>query len=124
MANTTVMTPSVISTLETCFAMSFTDEESCLVAKICMATLYNYQKEHPEFLERKRLLKTTPSTEAKAVWVKKIQSWDFTASVEWLKRKNKDEFSEKTVQEVEIIDNNPAMESVLELERLEALKNS
>jgi len=39
--------------LEEAFAMGCTDLEACLYADISSSTLYNYQKAHPDFLERK-----------------------------------------------------------------------
>lgn len=56
----TVMTPEIIAKLEYIFALGGTDKEACLYADIGLETLYNYQRNHPEFAERKALLKETP----------------------------------------------------------------
>jgi hypothetical protein len=52
----TVMTPEIIAKLEYVFALGGTDKEACLYADIGLETLYNYQRNHPEFAERKALL--------------------------------------------------------------------
>jgi hypothetical protein len=56
----TVMTEVVLGKLRTAFSYGCTDEEACASANISPATLYNYQKECPEFLEEKEALKLKP----------------------------------------------------------------
>ena len=45
----TIMTPQVLQKLELAFSYGCTDDEACFFADIAPATLYNYQKEYPEF---------------------------------------------------------------------------
>lgn len=46
--------------MEEAFSWGCSDAEACLYAEIAPATLYNYCKKHPEFLERKEQLKRNP----------------------------------------------------------------
>lgn len=55
-----VITEIVLQKLEEVFALGGTDKEACIYADISPATLYNYQEFHPDFLERKELLKQKP----------------------------------------------------------------
>ena len=58
------MTEAVLRKLEDAFALGCTDLEACLYADISKTTLYDYQKDHPEFAERKEKLKETPTLKA------------------------------------------------------------
>ena len=62
----TVMTELVLKQLDAAFSNDATDVEACFIANISPATLYNYQKEHPEYLERKEALKSQSKYQAKA----------------------------------------------------------
>ena len=75
-----IMTDDTIKKLEEVFALGGSDSEACFYANISKQTLYNYQKEHPEFVDRKEALKEKPILEAKhgsifltIPWVKIIQ---------------------------------------------------
>lgn len=61
----TVMSKLVLGKLEQAFAMGCSGREACVYANINPDTLYNYQKEHPEFSERKKVLKETPVLKAR-----------------------------------------------------------
>lgn len=91
----TVMTPETISKLEEVFAMGGTDEEACFFADIAPATLYNYQNECPEFLERKEALKLNPILKARRVAVEKLGE-SYQNAMDYLKRKRKKEFGDST----------------------------
>jgi len=87
----TVMTDDVLQKLESAFAIGASDIEACTYADISTSTLYNYQNENPEFLERKRLLKEKPLLKARQTVV---NSLDDPRHAEWyLERKSKGEFS-------------------------------
>lgn len=92
----TVMTESVLDKLELLFSLGATDEIACKIANINPATMYNYQQEHPEFVERKEMLKNMPTWQAKANVVEKIMAGDIQQSTWWLERKAKDEFSTRS----------------------------
>lgn len=61
----TVFNESTLQKLEIAFSNDATDEQACFLANIATSSLYNYQKEHPEFLERKRALKQMVTYQAK-----------------------------------------------------------
>jgi len=69
----TVMTKDVLRKLEDAFAFCYTDEEACLYAGIGKTALYEYQKDHPEFTERKETLRLTPNLMAKKQLVEAIK---------------------------------------------------
>jgi len=87
------MTSEVLQKLEQVFSIGGSDEEACIYANIAPSTLYNYQKEHPEFLERKRLLKQRPLLKARQTIVANLDNPEFA---KWyLERKKKSEFSQR-----------------------------
>ncbi len=55
-----IVSAEKVKQLEEVFALGGTDLEACFYADISKRTLYNYQKENPEFLQRKELLKQKP----------------------------------------------------------------
>ncbi len=88
----TKMTEIVIGKLEEAFAYGASDREACFYADINPDTLYAYQKEHPEFSERKEALKERPILAARQKVVQEIQN-DVKNAQWYLERKRKDEFS-------------------------------
>lgn len=86
----TVMTPETISKLEEVFAIGGSDEEACFYADIGKSTLYNYQKEHPEFVERKEALKEKPILLARQTVVKSLTNPDI--AMKYLEKKRRKEF--------------------------------
>jgi len=89
----TVMTEATIQKLEQAFVNDFTDAEACLYADIKPSTLYLYQKNNPEFLEKKELLKNSLSMKAKTEVARKISKGDKDTIKWWLERRRKAEFS-------------------------------
>jgi len=93
----TIMTEQTIQVLEAAFSVGASDLEACFLANISKSTLYNYQNENPEFLERKEMLKNMPNYKAKKLIVQKIEEGDEKQANWWLERKGKDEgFSLRT----------------------------
>lgn len=86
-----VMTEEVLNKLEEIFALGGTDQEACFFAGISHQTLYNYQKEHPEFIERKEALKELPVLKARRTVVNSLDKPDM--ALKYLERKKKKEFS-------------------------------
>lgn len=77
-----------LNKLESAFSYGLSDEQACFIAGISPATLYNYQKANPEFLEKKRYLKSTPDIKAKKVVV---DSLDMPANAwRWLEKRDPD----------------------------------
>jgi len=92
-----LMTPQTIEKLEQAFAMGCTDIEACLYADIGKDTLYNYQANHPEFIERKEALKNRPFLLARNTIVKSLSN-DPEMALKYMERKKKDEFSLRVEQ--------------------------
>ena len=63
----TVMTDNTVNKLEQAFAMGCGDEEACLFAGITKTTLYKYIETHPDFTDRKEMLKKNPVLKARQV---------------------------------------------------------
>lgn len=97
MARPTLITPEVVAKWEHAFAMGCTDTEACCYADVSRDLLYDYQKKHPEFVDRKNSLKEKPFLKARTTIVEALGEPEHA---KWyLERKKKDEFSPK--QEVE-----------------------
>lgn len=94
------MTPEVLCKLEEVFAIGGSDEEACFFADIATATLYDYQKAHPEFLQRKRALKENPILKARRTVMEDLEKPE---TAKWyLERKRKNEFSTKTETDMSV----------------------
>lgn len=65
----TVFTPEVLQKLEMAFSLRCTDKEACYFANIGESTLYLYQKNNPEFLERKHQLRNQAVMKARVTVV-------------------------------------------------------
>ena len=68
----TVMTKDVVNKLEEAFSFGASDVQACLYAEISTTTLYNYQKENPEYIDRKNVLKENIKMHAKLNIAKKV----------------------------------------------------
>jgi len=53
----TVMTLAMVNKLEQGFINGLSDVQACRYAGISRTTLFNYQEEHPEFINRKEELR-------------------------------------------------------------------
>ncbi len=80
--------------LEEAWKLGCTDEEACLNADISRSTLHNYQKEHPELLDRKEELKEWPNWRARKTVVESLEK-DPRMAIDYLGRKKKDEFAQR-----------------------------
>lgn len=87
------MTPENIQKLETAYMNDMNDVEACLYAGIGTTALYDYQKENPEFADRKVQLRSTLALKAKMNIAEVIKKGDVKQSEWWLERRRKDEFS-------------------------------
>ncbi len=97
----TKMTVEILQKLESAFSIGATDRIACIHAGIVPATLYNYCKENPSFLERKELLKESPKFEALTTLNREIKK-DGTLALKYLERKMKDEFGQKHEHDVNL----------------------
>lgn len=93
------MTDAVLKKLEEAFALGCTDTEASLYADITPRTLYNYQKEHPEFLQRKEQLKEKPFLKARTTIIEALG--DPNHAFKFMERKKRSEFG----QNVEVTGN-------------------
>lgn len=98
----TIMTPDVVNKLEQAFSMGCTDLEACLYADISKQTLYNYQEKHPEFVDRKEMLKQKLVLKARSVVAEALNNKDENTAKWYLERRRKDEFSVKSENEVSL----------------------
>ncbi len=106
----TKMTKSMVGKLESFFVRGLSDREACLLADIHPDTLYAYCKEHPEFSDRKELLKQRVKTRAKLNISKAIEDGDIDLSKWYLERRDNDFKTKQAVThdgEVNINQTNP-----------------
>lgn len=92
-----VMTEEVIRKLEEAFAFGASDLEACFYADISKTALYEYQKDHPEFAERKEKLKERPILLARQKVVKELTS-DVKNAQWYLERKSPDFRPKQNIQ--------------------------
>jgi hypothetical protein len=94
----TLMTPETVKKLEEAFLLGCTDIEACLAANISRQTLYNYQKDNPEFIERKETLKENPVWEARKAVLDAIRSKEPAGqkiAFDYLTKRKRDEFADR-----------------------------
>lgn len=96
----TVMTDLVVSKLEEAYANDATDEQACFLANISKQTLYDYQAKYPEFVDRKKALKSMTAYQAKINIKEVIFGDDIKEKIEaskWLlPKKEKGDYSERS----------------------------
>ena len=97
----TLMTPETVNKLEQAFSLGATDVEACFYAGISKQTLYNYQEKYPEFVDRKAALKDKLVLKARQVVASAMEDGDKQTAQWYLERKKKDEFSIKTVNDIQ-----------------------
>jgi len=90
-----VMTPETIAKLEQAFAMGCTDKEACIFADISPSTLYNYQNQTSEFLERKAMLKMSPILKARKTLLDNLE--DPKIAMWYLERRLPQEFNRNII---------------------------
>lgn len=88
-----ILDEKVLSKLENAFLMGCPDREACFYADISTMTLYRYQKENPEFRERKERLKKNPSFKVRKTLFDDTDKTD--GARYWAERKMKDEFGKE-----------------------------
>lgn len=98
----TIMTEERVSKLEQAFSMGCSDLEACLFADISKQTLYDYQEKHPEFVDRKAMLKQKMIFKARSIIAESLNNKDENTAKWLLERKLKDEFSTKVENDVNV----------------------
>ena len=111
------MTKEVVGKLEYGFMKGLNDAECCLYANISRQALYDYCRKHPEFSDRKEVLKRQPSVKAKMNITEAIESGDVDLSKWYLERRNSDEFSRKQQIEADVKVNRDAVASFCDWHR-------
>jgi len=91
-----VMTDDTVNKLEQAFSLGCSDTEACLFADISRQTLYDYQKNHPEFIDRKAVLKEKLLLKARTVVAEALNNKDKDTAKWYLERKSKNEFGTRT----------------------------
>lgn len=87
----TVMNDQTLNKLRDAFLMGCSDREACFYADISLQTLYNYQKDNPEYLEQKAMWKENPILKARNTVYKSLDQDDMA---KWyLERKKRNEFA-------------------------------
>lgn len=86
------ITPTVLERLREAFLIGCDDDEAALHAEISRATLYNYQKSNPAFLDWKEALKRNPFLKARKCIVDHLDR-DPEFAMKYMERKKKAEFS-------------------------------
>lgn len=84
----TVMDKTVLAKLEDAFIIGLSDRKACAYAGINPSSLYDYQKLHPEYTERKEALKLRPDIKAQQTVV--LSLGDPLNAWKWLERKDPD----------------------------------
>ncbi|MDR1169087.1 MAG: hypothetical protein LBK53_09415 [Heliobacteriaceae bacterium] len=100
MGRPTVFNDSVLSKLQHAFALACSDRDACFYAGISPEALYDYQRENPEFIQKKYALKLNPVFKAKKVIDIALDIGDKDIAKWYLERKCKDEFSTKQEQDI------------------------
>ena len=70
----TKMTELTVKKLEEAFSLGCSDVEACFYAGISKQTLYSYQEQNPEFIDRKEALKKNPVLLARQSVIKGMES--------------------------------------------------
>lgn len=118
----TEMTKETLLKLESMFSIGASDLEACLMADISPSTLYNFQKQHPEFLERKQMLKEKLVLKARTVIADALNRKDENTAKWYLERKKKNEFG--TRQEITGADGGSvSVEHSFDIDKIKQLKD-
>ncbi len=123
MGRPSLMTPKTIDKLRQAFMMGCSDREACVYADIANQTLYNYQQEHPEFLEQKTTYKTNPLLKARKTIFDNLGE---VKTAQWyLERKANQEFNlqPSVVSATENEDNTLVNEDVVDENLINKLEN-
>ena len=91
----TKMTLVTIGKLEQAFALGCPKTIACEYAGISTDTLYDYIKKNPEFSGRIKRLQGLVGMQARKAVADAIKRGDARVAVDYLKRKHREEFSEK-----------------------------
>lgn len=108
----TKMTPECIKKLEQAFACDMNDLQACQFAGITDQTLDNYEKKHPEFLGRKKLIRENIKVKAKMNVAQKVEDGDYDAS-KWVLERRDEDYKPKQKSEVEVSGHKSLIDAIL-----------
>ena len=91
----TKMTPETINKLEQAFALGCPKTIACEYAGISTETLNKYEHKNPAFPDRIKQLQGLVGMQARKAVADAIKRGDARVAVDYLKRKHREEFSEK-----------------------------
>lgn len=91
----TVMTPEVVNKLEQAFSLGCPITVACEYAGISKETIYDYIRKNPEYSDRIKQLQGLIGMRARKSIADAINRGDAKISLEYLKKKNSDEFGDK-----------------------------
>lgn len=83
-----IIDKNTMQKLEDAFMMGLSDVKACAYANISPRTLYYYQADNPEFLQRKEQLKLSPDLLAQKTVVESLNNTQH--AWKWLEKKDKD----------------------------------
>lgn len=89
------ITPEKKDKLEEAFMLGCTDSEAMIHADVKSTAFYDYCNRHPNFAERKELLKEKPILKARVNIIKGLNAGDTELSKWYLEKKRKVEFSSR-----------------------------
>jgi len=89
----------VLASLEEYFKLGYSRYKACMLIGLDQSTLTRWEQADPTLSLKIDSWIEWPNTLARRNWVSKLADSDYTASKEWLERRDKGEFSPK--QEVE-----------------------
>lgn len=93
MGRPTKLTEETVRKLEEVFALDGTVEEACFYAEISRNTYYEWIKDNPNLNDRFEALRQRPFLKARQTIVKNLDNPQY--AFEYMKRKKKNEFSER-----------------------------
>lgn len=110
----TELTDDVIRKIEEVAALDGTVEEMAFYADVHRATIYRWLKEDTEFSDRIDALKQRPFLKARQTIVKSLDEPQH--AFEYMKRKKKDEFSERVDSKTDITTNGESLNIITDRE--------
>ena len=95
-AFTDLQKAEIIKSLEPFFKLGCNLKKACAYGEICYNTVYNWVKEDEALLIKIKALQNEVNADARKVLVKAIKEGDKQIALNWLSKKEKDEFSDRT----------------------------
>jgi cob(I)alamin adenosyltransferase len=117
-----VITEETVQKLEEAFRIDATTDEACRYAGIARSTYYDWYGKDKNFRTKMDSAQDYLFLLAKRNWTEAIQNKDKAASMDYLKRRQRDRYAEKTVSENDNTNTNFNVE--LTAEEREALESA